>query len=63
MKGRIYDKLLTLLTGGTVIGGILYGLYCLLGLIGCIPYCTLMVALLSWIGEDIRHVASEDFVE
>lgn len=51
---------LTLLIAGTIIGSIIYGLYCLLGLIGCIIYCSVMVALLCWIAEDIRHAATED---
>ena len=45
---------------GAIIGSIIYGLYCLLGLIGCIIYCSVMVALLCWIAEDIRHAATED---
>ena len=60
MKERIFNKVLTLLIAGAIIGSIIYGLYCLLGLIGCIIYCSVMVALLSWIAEDIRHAATED---
>ena len=51
---------LTLLIAGAIIISIIYGLYCLLGLIGCIIYCSVMVALLCWIAEDIRHAATED---
>ena len=60
MNERIFNKVLTLLIAGTIIGIIIYGLYCLLGLIGCIIYCSVMVALLCWIAEDIRHAATED---
>ena len=60
MNERIFNKVLTLLIAGTIIGCIIYGLYCLLGLIGCIIYCSVMVALLCWIAEDIRHAATED---
>ena len=60
MKERIFNKVLTLLIAGAIIISIIYGLYCLLGLIGCIIYCSVMVALLCWIAEDIRHAATED---
>ena len=60
MNERIFNKVLTLLIAGTIIGSIIYGLYYLLGLIGCIIYCSVMVALLCWIAEDIRHAATED---
>ena len=60
MKERIFDKVLSFLIVATIIGSIIYGLYCLLGLIGCIIYCSVMVALLCWIAEDIRHAATED---
>ena len=60
MKERIFDKVLTELIVAVIIGGFIYGLYCLLGLIGCIIYCSVMVALLCWIAEDIRHAATED---
>ena len=60
MNERIFNKVLTLLIAGTIIGSIIYGLYCLLGLIGCIIYCSVMVALLCWIAEDIRHAVTED---
>ena len=60
MNERIFNKVLTLLIAGAIIGSIIYGLYCLLGLIGCIIYCSVMVALLCWIAEDIRHAATED---
>lgn len=60
MKERIFNKVLTLLIAGAIIGSIIYVLYCLLGLIGCIIYCSVMVALLCWIAEDIRHAATED---
>ena len=60
MKERIFDKVLTILIVAVIIGGFIYGLYCLLGLIGCIIYCSVMVALLCWIAEDIRHAATED---
>ena len=60
MKERIFNKVLTLLISGAIIISIIYGLYCLLGLIGSIIYCSVMVALLCWIAEDIRHAATED---
>ena len=60
MKERIFDKVLTVLIVAVIITGFIYGLYCLLGLIGCIIYCSVMVALLCWIAEDIRHAATED---
>ena len=60
MKERIFNKVLTLLIAGAIIFSIIYGLYCLLGLIGSIIYCSVMVALLCWIAEDIRHAATED---
>ena len=60
MNERIFNKVLTLLIAGDIIISIIYGLYCLLGLIGCIIYCSVMVALLCWIAEDIRHAATED---
>ncbi len=60
MKERFFDKVLTLLIAGAIIGSIIYGLYCLFGLVGCIIYCSVMVALLCWIAEDIRHAATED---
>ena len=67
MNERIFNKVLTLLIAGAIIisiiyglYSIIYGLYCLLGLIGCIIYCSVMVALLCWIAEDIRHAATED---
>lgn len=60
MNERIINKVLTLLIAGAIIGSIIYGFYCLLGLIGCIIYCSVMVALLCWIAEDIRHAATED---
>ena len=60
MKERIFDKVLTFLIVAVILGSIIYGLYCLLGLIGSIIYCSVMVALLCWIAEDIRHAATED---
>lgn len=60
MNERIFNKVLTLLISGAIIISIIYGLYCLLGLIGSIIYCSVMVALLCWIAEDIRHAATED---
>ena len=60
MNERIFNKVLTLLIAGAIISSIIYGLYCLLGLIGSIIYCSVMVALLCWIAEDIRHAATED---
>ena len=60
MNERIFNKGLTLLIAGAIIRSIIYGLYCLLGLIGSIIYCSVMVALLCWIAEDIRHAATED---
>ena len=60
MKERIFDKVLTFLIVAVIIGSIIYGLYRLLGLVGCIIYCSVMVALLCWIAEDIRHAATED---
>ena len=60
MNERIFNKALTLLIVGAIIISIIYGLYCLLGLIGSIIYCSVMVALLCWIAEDIRHAATED---
>ena len=60
MKEKFFDKVLTFLIVAVIIGSIIYGLYCLLGLVGCIIYCSIMVALLCWIAEDIRHAATED---
>ena len=60
MKERIFDKVLTFLIVAAILGSIIYELYCLLGLVGCIIYCSVMVALLCWIAEDIRHAATED---
>lgn len=60
MNERIFNKVLTLLIAGAIICSIIYGLYCLLGLIGSIIYCSVMVALLCWIAKDIRHAATED---
>ena len=60
MKERIFNKVLTLLIAGAIIISIIYGLYCLLGLIGCIIYCSVMVALLCWVAEDIRRTSAED---
>ena len=60
MKERIFDKVLSFLIVAVILGSIIYGLYCLLGLVGCIIYCSVMVALLCWIAEDIRHAATED---
>lgn len=60
MNERIFNKVLTLLIAGAIIISIIYGLYSLLGLIGCIIYCSVMVALLCWIAEDIRHAATKD---
>ena len=60
MKERIFDKVLTVLIVAVIIGGFIYGLYCLLGLIGCIIYCSVMVALLCWVAEDIRRTSAED---
>ena len=39
MNERIFNKVLTLLIAGAIICSIIYGLYCLLGLIGSIIYC------------------------
>ena len=60
MKERIFDKVLTFLIVAVIIGSIIYGLYRLLGLVGCSIYCSVMVALLCWIAEDIRHAATKD---
>jgi hypothetical protein len=60
MKERIFDKVLTVLIVAVIITGFIYGLYCLLGLIGCIIYCSVMVALLCWVAEDIRRTSAED---
>lgn len=60
MKERIFDKVLTFLIVAVILDSIIYGLYCLFGLVGCIIYCSVMVALLCWIAEDIRHAATED---
>lgn len=60
MNERIFNKVLTLLIAGAIIISIIYGLYCLFGLVGCIIYCSVMVALLCWIAEDIRRAATED---
>lgn len=60
MKERIFNKVLTLLIAGAIIISIIYGLYYLLGLIGSIIYCSVIVALLCWIAEDIRRAATED---
>ena len=60
MKERIFDKVLTILIVAVIIGGFIYGLYCLLGLIGCIIYCSVMVVLLCWVAEDIRRTSAED---
>ena len=60
MESIIFDKVLTLLVAGAILGSIIYGLYCLFGLIGCITCCSIIVALFFWIAEDIRHIAKED---
>ena len=60
MNERIFDKVLSFLIVAVILGSIIYGLYCLFGLVGCIIYCSVMVALLCWIAEDIRHAATED---
>ena len=60
MKERIFDKVLSFLIVAVILGSIIYGHYCLFGLVGCIIYCSVMVALLCWIAEDIRHAATED---